>query len=137
MEKYQEELIREEQKVLDKLIKEMDQEMLALNTHLTNSNLQAQKAKEKCLPDTYGMLIDAESDKKEILSKKKALNRSRDELYNTRVILDYEDDNGKSGEDELKIGLHTYVHGDKIFISSWLLPLCRRSEEHTSELQSR
>ena len=124
MEQSQDKLIREEQQILDKLIREMDQEMLMLDNQLTNSILQAQKAKEKSLPDTYGMLIDAESDKKRVLKKKRDWHQSRDELYKTRIIVDYDEDTGKSGQMEIKIGLHTYNHGSRIYITSWNQPLC-------------
>ena len=52
MSQSQRDLIREEQRILDKLINELDQVMLKIDKKYTYSSLQAKKAKEQCLPDT-------------------------------------------------------------------------------------
>ena len=49
---------------------------------------------------------------------------TRDELYHTRLLLQYEDSYG-SGIEEVKIGLHSCIHGTEQFVASWTMPLCR------------
>ena len=63
MSQSQREIIREEQRILDKLIDELDRVMLKIDNKYTYSSLQAKKAKEQCLPDTYGALIAANHNK--------------------------------------------------------------------------
>lgn len=124
MAKTQEELIREEQKILDDLIHDMDLSLLQLDKKLTESKLQAQKAKASCLPDTYGMLVSAEHEKLVACQQMRDLRKGKDELYETRLVLDITDDQGHDRE-EIKIGLHTYLNGQRIFIMSWKMLLCR------------
>ena len=71
MSKSQQDLIREEQRILDKLINELDQVMLKIDKKYTYSSLQAKKAKEQCLPDTYGALIAANHDQYAAFREKK------------------------------------------------------------------
>ena len=63
MAKTQEELVREEQIILNNLIRDMDGALMKLDKKLTYDKLQAKKAKESCLPDAYGMLVSAEHEK--------------------------------------------------------------------------
>lgn len=124
MEKTQDELIREEQNILDNLIREMDETLIKLDNKLTYDKLQAKKAKEVCLPDAYGMLVSAEHEKIVVRQQMRELWNGRDELYDTRLILDYSNDTER-GREELKVGLHTYMNNGNIFIMSWKMPLCR------------
>lgn len=124
MAKTQEELIREEQKILNDLIRDMDNTLLQLDKKLTDHQLQAQKAKASCLPDTYGMLVSAEHEKMVARQQMRDLRKGKDELYETRLVLNITDDQGHDRE-EVKIGLHTYLNGQRIFIMSWKMPLCR------------
>ena len=124
MSKSQRDLIREEQKILDKLINELDQVMLKIDKKYTYSSLQAKKAKEQCLPDTYGALIAANHDQYAAFREKKRLKRVRDELYDTRIVVDCTDDRSTE-EEEIKIGLHTYAKFDKLYVVSWVRPVCR------------
>ena len=50
----------------------MDSIILKKNQKLTAAELQVKKAKNKCLPDTYGSLVQAQNEKKEL---KKAIKR--------------------------------------------------------------
>lgn len=86
MEKTQDELIREEQNILDNLIREMDETLIKLDNKLTYDKLQAKKAKEVCLPDAYGMLVSAEHEKIVVRQQMRELWNGRDELYDTRLI---------------------------------------------------
>ena len=124
MSKTQEKLVREEQKILNDLIRDMDATLLQLDKKLTHNQLQAQKAKTSCLPDTYGMLVSAEHEKMVARQQMRDLRQGRDELYETRLVLDMKDEQGQERE-EIKIGLHTYLNGKRIFIMSWKMPLCR------------
>ena len=40
------------------------------------------------------------------------------------MLLQYEDSYG-SGIEEVKIGLHSCIHGTEQFVASWTMPLCR------------
>ena len=116
----QDQLIAEEQKVLDQLIKELDRVILKMNNRLTQEKLDAIKAKVSCLPEAYGDIVKSETAKSEINDRIQELIIPRDELYHTRVILN---ENGKPFE--LKIGLHTFSKNGKVYIASWLNPACR------------
>ena len=104
----QEELIREEQTILNSLIREMDSIILKKNQKLTATEFQVKKAKNKCLPDTYGSLVQAQNEKKELKKAIKRTKQSRNELYEHRLELYVTDETSESIE-EIKIGLHTYT----------------------------
>lgn len=126
MAKTQEELKVEEQKILDQLIRDMDTELLKLNQKMSYESLQARKAMEKCLPDVYGDLISAETNKADADNVINNLSRGRDELYERRLIVDITDEDKLIPEEkEIKVGLHTYTRLDKVFIMSWKMPICR------------
>ena len=121
-------LIAEEQKILDELIDRMDNEMLKLDADLTRFILEAKKAKEKCLPDTYGALVVAENGKITVKEKKNELQIAKDELYQHRIVVETIESKGFKDEQEeieLKIGYKTYQRGSSIFVCSWLMPICR------------
>ena len=122
MVKSREQLIKEEQKILDDLIKDMDEVMYRLDHTLTESKLKKQKAKN--LPDAYGLLVSAEYDKTQTIEQIRELRQSRNELYNSRIIVDYSDDYGE-GSQEFKIGLHSYMDHGRIFIMNWKMQPCR------------
>ena len=121
----QEKLINEEQTILNTLIDEMDSIILKINKKLDAADFQAKKAKDKCLPDTYGALVQAQNDKKELKKAIKRTKQSRNELYEHRLKLSIKDETEESIE-EIKIGLHTYTYLDKIFVVSWTTPVCQR-----------
>lgn len=121
-------LIAEEQRILDELIDRMDNEMLKLDADLTRFILEAKKAKEKCLPDTYGALVVAENGKVAVKEKKNELQIAKDELYQHRIVVETLESKGFKDEQEeieLKIGYKTYQRGSNIFVCSWLMPVCR------------
>lgn len=119
------ELIEEEQRILNNLIHKMDNEMLELDTRLTRIILEAKKAQEKCLPDTYGVMVQAADERIKTKEKIQNIQQSKDELYDHRIIVEAEDEDGTKNKIELKIGLHTYAHGKDIFVCSWKRPVCR------------
>lgn len=124
----QEDLIQEEQEVLNSLIRNLDKIMLQLDKRLTADQSKIKKAKEKCLPDTYGMLIEAQNDKLETNEQKKRTKEARDALYEYRIIVEIQDENDKisKSKEEIKIGLHKYVKNNKVYILNWTDPLCQR-----------
>lgn len=124
MKRTQEELINEEQKILDDLIHDMDEALMELDKKLTYNELQTQKAKEACLPDAYGMLVMAEQNQMEDRKRMRNLYEGKDELYETRLVVDITDEKGND-EEEIKVGLHTYARKGHNFITSWKMPVCR------------
>ena len=134
----QDELVKEEQKILNELIEKMDNALLSLNRSLSYDNLQIKKAKEKCLPDTYGQLISAQNNKNYACREMTNLRQVRNELYSTRIVVKIDD--GMFNEEELKIDLHTYTQGQKIFVINWKMPICRHylldnsAEEYESKV---
>ena len=57
MSKTQEDLVREEQKILDDLIQDMDETLLQLDKKLTYNQLQTQKARTSCYFDNCIFMI--------------------------------------------------------------------------------
>ena len=116
-----EQIIQEEQRILDRLLTEMDAAMLEIDKKLTTAQLQHNKAKG--IQDAYGQLISAQRKIQAIKNDKASLNLSRKELYSTRIVLQ-DVTGGNSGEiNEFKIGLHTYARGSNVFVHSWTMPL--------------
>ena len=141
--KSQEQLILEEQRALEEVISKLDSAMLDENHSLTYSQLQKKKAKDKCLPDTYGDLVKALNDEQKSLRELKRIKNIKDKLYDTHLVVESKEANARSGEEEaeqldLKVGLHTYFRGKEIIVISWVRPICRHylldnsSEEYTS-----
>lgn len=122
--KTQEELIREEQRILDELIRQMDAALLKLNKKLNKNDIQKKKEKAKVLPEAYGDLVSAQHDKIQVKKNIKSFRRGRDELYDTRIVVEY-DDGVSKGIEDIKVGLHSYISGSDIYIMSWKMPLCR------------
>lgn len=116
--------IKEEQRILDELIAELDQEMLRCNKRLTKEKLERDKAKDMCLPDTYGMLVSTERKLALIKEDRRLLMMSRNELYQYRIVVDVEDERSSDTLD-MKIGLQTYLRGGKIYVYSWKSDVCR------------
>lgn len=121
----QKQLIDEEQAVLDKLIRRLDQLALKLNADLTRTSLEQQKAKDMCLPDTYGDLIDAVNWHERIVERLDKVYEVRDELYSYRLFLDIEDAELIEENCEVKVGLHSLQVKGHDYIVEWTRPFCR------------
>ena len=126
----QDQLIKEEQAILNKVIDQLDNAMLKEYRNLTKSQLEHKKAKDMCLPDTYGSLVRALNDGESARKNLKRVKKIKDELYDTRLELNCRElyQNGGIGSLEklnLKVGLHTYCRGEDIIIISWVRPVCR------------
>ncbi len=124
MAKKMDRIVQEEQEALDKIIEILDRKLLELNRGMTEKQLIAKKAMDKCLPDTYGMLIDANNSYYDFYDKKRQVKRSRDELYDTHVILDSTLE-GKTDELDLMVGLHSFGDKGNQYIISWKMEMCR------------
>ena len=120
----QDKLIEQEQDKLDQLIRRMDNVLLKIHKDLTRNELKIRKSKAACLPEAYGDLISAQNYKSEGIARVKRLERSRDELYKTRIEVKCTDAKGTERED-IKIGLHSFIYGPDVFIMSWKLPVSR------------
>lgn len=118
-------LIRSEQQVLDCLIMTIDDAILSIHEDMSLAQLQMQKAKEQNLSDTYGMLLSANNMYEKSRRYEELLLQVKDELYDTRIIVNLTEENGETEEEEIKIGLHELGSGGKIYVCSWKLPVCR------------
>lgn len=135
-------LIKEEQEILDDVIKNLDQEMKRLK-NMSEQALAERKKIDKSLADTYLDLVLNNDEQIRVNMKKREMMNIRDELYDSRIVVDIIDD-GASEDDpkeerEFKIGLHSYGYKDKIYIMSWKNNICRHflmdnaSEKYVNE----
>lgn len=120
----QKQLIKEEQKILNRLIKEMDAHGIDLRKALQDSRNSARNAKDSGVAEAYGAFVESENRAREKEEKINLFFKSRDQLYRTRLELAYQDSMGQ-GVEEIKIGLHTYTHRDRNYILAWTNPACR------------
>lgn len=119
-----EELKKEEQAVLDELIQRMNRVLEKLDLKMQQYVSEARNIDISLNLDLYlakllahkGM-VDTEENRKKIL-------QSRDELYKTRLLLQYENSE-ESGVEEIKVGLHSCMDGADQFVMSWEMPLAR------------
>lgn len=119
-----EKLKREEQEILDALISRMDRVLQSLDNRMRNYVAEAKNADISVNPDLYLSQILAQQGMKDTAENRKKLLQARDELYHTRLLLHYEDSHG-SGINEVKVGLHSCMHGTDQFVTAWTMPLCR------------
>lgn len=117
-------LQQEEQKVLDILIAKMDKVIQRLDHKMKRYVEEAKNVDVITNPDLYLVQILAEQGKKDTAENRKQVLQSRDELYHTRLLLQYEDSSSK-GIEEIKVGLHECNYGSERFIASWTMPICR------------
>lgn len=121
---YGEELKEEEQRVLDELIKDMDSVLESLDDNMKSLVKEAKDSNISINPDLYLSKILAEKGLKDTKENRKKILQAKDELYHTRLLLEYESD-GMQGVQELKVGLHSCIHGKDQFIIDWKMPICR------------
>lgn len=126
MDNKQKRLIEEEQGILNDLIDRMNDVLTKLNKEFLYHQLKKKKASGACLPEAYGMLIQAEHDQKSTNDSIVNITYGRNELYQTRVEVKYENADGDVEYQDMKIGLHTYMYLGDIFIFSWKERVCRK-----------
>ena len=125
MAKTQQLLIEEEQEELNYLISRMDRMILILKKSLTQRDIERARKKAKILPDAYGELLREKGRNEQIRGVTYNFVRGRDELYDTRMIVELTEENGRPVEEELHIGFHTLSYQGDLYIVSWTNPLCR------------
>lgn len=112
-----EELKKEEQAVLDELIQRMNMVIEKLECKMKNYIYEAKNADISINPDEYLSRVEAQKGIADTKKDRKKLLQARDELYDTRLLLQYENSQ-ESGVDELKIGLHECGCAGESFIIS-------------------
>lgn len=117
-------LKREEQAILNDLISRMNRVLRSLDNRMRNYVAEAKNADISINPDLYLSQILAQQGMKDTAENRKKILQARDELYHTRLLLQYEDSQG-SGIDEVKVGLHSCMNGTDQFVTAWTMPLCR------------
>ncbi len=129
-----ERIIQEEQDELNKVIKRIDRIVLEKNAGLDQAKLDAQKAKDQCLPDTYGAYLDYQAVSNYTRKSIEFLYSMRDELYGQRLELEgLDEDHTKPFHLNLHVGLHELSEKGDIIICTWLMPVCRNFFlDHTS-----
>lgn len=115
----------EEQRILDSLISQMDRVIDRLDNRMQDYVAEAKNSNISINPDLYLSKLLAEKGIKNTAENRKKLLQSRDELYHTRLLLQYDDYDGKEGIDEIKVGLHSCMYNAEQFVVSWKMPLCR------------
>ncbi len=118
-------LIQEEQQIVDNLIFTLEREIKDHDNRLQSILWNYRKAKEQG-PEAYGVIVDAQNKKKDLLSGIQRARQSKDELYTCRLLLMCDDGDGKKTEIELKIGLSTYMDKKKnLLVCEWKRDVCR------------
>lgn len=118
------ELKREEQEVLDDLISRMDRVLESLDDRMRLYVAEARNADISINPDSYLAKVMAQRGLKDTAENRKKWLKAKDELYHTRLLLNYESIDG-TGIIEVKVGLHSCANGNDQFVTEWTLPLCR------------
>lgn len=121
---YPKELKIEEQKVLNRLISKMNQVLYHLDQQMQVYVREARDTKISDNPDLYLSVLLSQNGIKDTEENRIKFLQARDELYNTRLLLHYED-KYSTGVEEIKIGLHACGYGAEQYIISWKMPLCR------------
>lgn len=119
-----EKLKKEEQIVLDKLIQRMNKVIEQLDNEMKNYISEVNNADISINPDEYSSRVYAQNRIANTKKERKKLLQDRDELYDTRLLLQYENSQ-ESGIEEIKIGLHGCGDLCEKFIISWTTPLGR------------
>ena len=117
-------LKEEEQRVLDNLIARMDKKISKLDEKMKHYVDEAQNEDISLNPDAYCKRVLAQKGIRDTKENRKRLFQSRDELYNTRLLLHSKTENSENIM-EIKIGLHPCLLDGEVVIASWNLPLCR------------
>lgn len=120
-----EDLTRQEQRKLDSVIEQMDNALKDLGKIHKQSKRAADDAAKKSLPDTYGALIHAHQDSSWSKDLIQSLKKGKNELYSHRLILESSSKEDGSEQIDMPVGLHTYSFKDKVYIYSWVRPVCR------------
>lgn len=123
---YPEELKREEQAILEKLISQMEHVLNRLDNRMKKYVAEAKNADISVNPDLYISQIMAQQGIKDTVENRKKLLQARDELYHTRLLVQCkEEDDEKIDYEVINVGLHECGYEGKTFVTKWEMPLCR------------
>ena len=120
---YSGELLVEEQKALCNVLQEMDKKIDKLQGELRAYVELAKSVNVGFNPDMYGTKIEAENAKKIAKRDISTIQETRDELYESRVLLESENDRDGKDIQEYKIGLH---ERSDFNIAPYTLPVFRK-----------
>lgn len=120
-----EELEKEEQATLEKLIHRMDKVIDKLDRRMQGYVREALDADISVNPDHYGSHIIAENQKKVVRKNKRNITHVRDELYEWRILLHYNYAGEEEGYMSINVGLHDCWDAGDNFVMSWKNPICR------------
>ena len=113
-----EELKKEEQVVLDDVISRMDKMLLSLDKRMREYVIEAKNNNISLNPDAYLGYLLARKGIADTRENRKRLLEAREELYHTRLLLHYENEESE-GIEEVKIGLHSCFEGINQLVASW------------------
>ena len=116
------ELKKEEQKILDKLIARMDRNIEKLDNQMQSFVYEAKNANISVNPDAYLTLVLAQQGLKDTKENRAKVIQARDELYHTRLLVNINDSKEYK---EIKVGLHSCMDGADVLVTSWKMPVCR------------
>lgn len=121
---YPDELKMEEQMALDKLLErvskiknDLDKKNEKYLGELLNSDISTNY-------DSYSTRVGAQGKLKNNAEDEKELQEFRNKLYGERLLLHYKS-NKREGFREIKVGLHPYIDGTNLLVTSWKNPICR------------
>ena len=105
-----EKLKAEEQHILDKLILRMENMLDELDDRMRDYVNEAKNIDITLNPDAYLAFLLARKGVQDTTENRKRLLQAREEMYHTRLLLQYENEETE-GIEEVKIGLHTCMDG--------------------------
>lgn len=117
-------MVKEEQEIVNKLVDRLEKEIKNKDEKLLKQLNDFKKAKEMGA-DAYGMLVDARNKKNSLSVQKNKLSKAKDELYESRLIVECIDEDGTSEEIELKVGLKSYPVGSDVLIYDSKNEICQ------------
>lgn len=127
MDRKKEKLIREEQKILDKTIKQLDGIMVKQKKVKSRNDLEIVKKRSNCLADVYMDIATLAGENKRAEEKYNECLQAKGDLYKKRLMVkacaENYDDSVMKKEFEMKVGLHDYPEGVEIY--SWRNPIAR------------
>jgi DNA helicase IV len=115
------ELIKEEQRILDGVISQMDRAIDELDESMKRFVDEAKNIDISVNPDQYVQQLMVQMGIKDTKENRERLIQSRDELYHKRLLLELD---GVDYE-AINVGLHgLYIDGKKVVVD-WKMPVCR------------
>lgn len=117
-------LIKEEQEILDKLISRLIKVKDKFENQIKDYDDEIDNADISINTDSYLSQIMAQRGLKDTKANRKKILNALDELYNTRLLVQYKNEKG-TGIKEIKVGVHSYIYKSNEYVLSWKMPICR------------